>query len=355
MDYKLKYLKYKNKYFNLKLKYLNIFSEDDFSYKKSSTLNKKKYLLIKDILTYSMNSEKSLDFSEQSNKNKYFNLKNNQKGGADKTILFGCTSLNNGSTFDENFDFINNAINRLIPISYIKHPYFVINSLTNEPKSILIENLKKNNYMLSDDLYKKSDLMQFINTEFVEKNKTIDVLILTGCNYFLTTITSEKFTYTFLTRANLYADMFALAKPNLYMIYKAINDDGYILNFYINKSEFINVEDFISPIGLVYILIHNICYKIFNRLFTRIENGIYRKNTGMTEEVYNRISDEEYHQNLEHFVSIANNKSITMEERIDLIIEDFIPKSYFKFIKENITIDVDIKISIKGHLLKFYS
>ncbi len=293
--YELKYLKYKNKYFNLRIKYL----------------------------------------SEHSN---------NQNGGANRIIIFGCTSINDGSTLDKNFDLINNAINKLISVSDIKYPYFLIKSFNKiENKPELVAKLIQNNYIVSEDNIKNTEIMQFINEEFIAKNKTIDVLILAECNYLLATITSTEFTIKYLTRKGEYKNMFDIAKPNLYNMYKAV--DGYIINIYHYKSGFINVEDFISQLAINYILLHNIFYKIFNRLFTRIEDGVYRKNPGITEEDYNIISNKEYDINLELFLNIMNSTE-SKEYKIEMIIKNFLPESYIRYLKMRNINDSFIKSSI---------
>lgn len=304
MNYELKYLKYK-----------------------------KKYLALQDILTYSMNYNFSKEKLEQSNKNKYLSLRdkylNNQIGGAERTIIFACTTMIENSTLDKNFDLINNAINNLIPIHDIKHPYFIINSVNTSsiPKPDLVSKLVANNYRVTSNSTKNKQIMPFINEEFVEKNNTFDILVLTGCNDLLSTITLSNFT---LYRTIDHNRIFALVKPNLYNLYKAVN--MYVINVYHSRTGFINVEDFMAPISIDNILSHNICFKIFNRLFTRIEDGIYRKTPGITEEEYNRISTEEYQRNVDIYQNIINDESIPTERKKDLIFDNFIPESYVRFV-----------------------
>ncbi len=357
MNYELKYLKYKNKYLSLRDKYLNIFTEVDFSLEKSSTLNKKKYLALQDILTYSMNSDFSKEKLEQSNKNKYLSLRdkylnifsevdfskeqlnknkysmnsnkiNNQIGGVDRTIIFACTTMIENSTLDKNFDLINNAINRLIPVRDIKHPHFIIvSSNVSLPNANLVSKLVANNYRTTFNSTQNKQIMQFINEEFIGKNNTFDVLVLTGCNDFISTITRPNF---LIGRRIDINQIFALVKTNLYNLYKAVN--MYIINVYHSKTGFINVEDFMAPMSIDNILSHNICCKIFNRLFTRIEDGIYIKNQGITEEEYNGISTEEFQKNVDLFQGIINDESMTNERKADLIFEHFVPKSYITYI-----------------------
>jgi len=321
MNYELKYLKYK-----------------------------KKYLALQDILTYLMNSNFSKEKLEQSNKNKYLSLRdkylnifslsstlnkkkylmnsNNQIGGAERTIIFACTTMIENSTFDTHFDLINNAINKLIPIHDIKHAHFVIvSSKISPPKPELVSKLVANNYIVTTNSTQNKQIMPFINEEFIAKNNTFDILVLTGCNDLLSTITLTNFV---INRRIDHNQIFALVKPNLYNLYKSVN--MYIINVYHSRSGFINVEDFLAPISIQNILSHNICFKIFNRLFTRIEDGIYRKNQGITEEEYNRISTEEFHRNVDLYQGIINDESIPNERKKDLIFENFIPKSYITFV-----------------------
>ncbi len=283
MNYELKYLKYKIKYLSLRDKYLNI-----------------------------------SDGLEQSNKN------NNQIGGAERTIIFACTTMIENSTLDKHFDLINNAINRLIPVSDIKHPYFIILSPSGSPPNAnLVSKLVANNYRTTLNSTINKQLMEFINEEFIVKNNTFDILVLTGCNDLISTITRTNFVVGRRIDNN---QIFASVKPNLYNMYKAVN--MYIINVYRIGTGFINVEDFMAPISIENILSHNICFKIFNRLFTRIENGIYTKNQGITEEEYNRISTEEFQTNVDLFQGIINDESLTNERKGDLIFENFVPKSY---------------------------
>jgi hypothetical protein len=102
-------------------------------------------------------------------------------------------------------------------------------------------------------------------------------------------------------------------------MYKSIN--GYIINIYYGPNIFIDVEYFTAPLTYRYILLHIIFCKIFNKLFTKIENGVYKKKDGITVEEYNHMCDEEY----------SYLKKILEEKQ--LIIE-FLPESYFENLKK---------------------
>jgi hypothetical protein len=274
-------------------------------------------------------------------KNKYISLKNknlkysikNQIGGAPRTIIFGCSSLKETSTFDKYFDLINGTINKYIPISDEKKPYFIMDGIKSQipDKPALLANMKANNY--SEPITIDGNLIEFITSEFIEKGKQIDILFLAGCNDFLSSLSIASFYSRFFSRIpKNYNTPFDILKPNLYKIYTSVN--GYIINIYRGINIFTDVEYFTAPLTFIFIILHIIFCKIFNKLFTKIDNGIYKKNDGITFEEYNRICDEEY-RNLQAFLSEIETKS-TKEEKIKFIIEEILPKSYFENLKKEL-------------------
>jgi hypothetical protein len=65
-----------------------------------------------------------------------------------------------------------------------KKPYFIMSSIRLDipDKPELFAKMNTNNY--SEPIIKNGNLIEFINMEFVEKGKQIDLLVLAGCNYF---------------------------------------------------------------------------------------------------------------------------------------------------------------------------
>jgi hypothetical protein len=352
-SYKLKYLKYKKKYLDLYQDILTYSRNSDISKEISEHANKNKYLSLRDkYLNIFNEGDFSLEKSSTLNKNKYLDLQKkiynfNQFGGAAKNIIFGCTNLNKDSTYYEHFDLINDTINKLIPKEEIKQPYFVRTGMYGKPEEELLSKMKENNYIITEKLINDKCIIDYINSEFISKGTTIDVLVLAQCNDFLSTFLPDPDTYN---RYNIryyktpriidYKDLFDLLKVNLLSVYKSVD---YIINIYYNllngqnNGLKQNIEYNFALVTSGYLLIHHIFCEIFYKLFELIEEGVYRKKPGITDADYNRICDEIYRNNIDKCFAIIKNKELTIDKKKEEIINNFTLKD-IKYI--NIIIDI---------------
>jgi hypothetical protein len=301
-------------------------------------------------------------------KNKYINLQKNISsfnlfGGANKHIIFGCTYINDSSTYDTKFDLINDTINKLIPIHEIKQPHFITTQIYGPPKQELITKMNENNYIITEnsETFNKTSIIDYINSEFVLKEKNIDVLVLTQCNDFLSSFLQNPDTYynymaryKDLSKLMDYKELFDLLKINLLNVYKSVE---FIINIYYDKDSNVikqNIEYTISVATSSFILLHHIFCEIFYKLFELIEQGVYRKQIGITDADYNRICDEIYKRNIDECFEIIKDRNINIAEKNAAIVNKFIlqdTKYIKKFTDEN---ESDIRsIMIKKNIDKF--
>jgi hypothetical protein len=296
-NYQLKYIKYKTKYLNL----------------------------CKDILTNS--------------KHKTENDYNNQIGSGDNiNILFSCTTLNERSTLYKHFELINNKINEFINPKFI-NPLLeaddkktalcvALDSSYIDENSPLVINMKANGYTLVPPI--ELSLMDYITT--IEES--INILVLSQCDDFVTVFMNKDFIIkNIISRLkNMTSDTivdfrveFEIFKDNLFRLYNSLNSfNGYIINIYYNDNIFTNIENSISLVSYLYILLHKMCCELFNTLFTFIEVGVYKKKEHITLDIYNRFYDEIYRINTSTFFGIINNKD-TNEEKQQQIFDNFVP------------------------------
>jgi hypothetical protein len=282
-------------------------------------------------------------------KNKYYSLKNkflmkklnNQIGGANRIIVFACTSLKPGTTFDRYFDLLISTINKYIPIENIKDTYFIDTAINTTYKQELIQKMTKHNYNIENIKNEKQILIEYIKENFLQQNIKIDVLVLSECNDFISSFTTAAFFvkyYNFFKKnRDKDKELFDIVKANLYLLYDSVN--GYIINIYYNKGGFTNIVFFMSPVTISYLLLHFIFCNIFNQLFAIIEEGIYKKNDGISQKDYDGICEYEFNRAADAYYRILDDPDIPVEEKRINISRLFNLDIYFTFIKNNKSVD----------------
>jgi len=228
-------------------------------------------------------------------------------------IIFACTSLQQSSTLISFFTYIQNKLNTYIPNfnKEIKDAYFVYKvELEN------IENMKlfEDRYGL-DILEKKNyrfiDIYNSTLIEFLEKSEQkFDVIVFTQCSNLIDTIIYHVKDKT----ENIYEDRPSLTISknqlfeNIKILYDSLYEDGWIFNFYyfpirdvekisdieerkIYESEFkilktlnkfsspylLDFDYYFSPYVFEHIDVFLFLVKSMNKLFIRIDKGVYRK------------------------------------------------------------------------------
>jgi hypothetical protein len=228
-------------------------------------------------------------------------------------IIFACTSLQQSSTLISFFTYIQNKLNTYIPnfSKEIKDAYFVYKvELEN------IENMKlfEDRYGL-DILEKKNyrfiDIYNSTLIEFLEKSEQkFDVIVFTQCSNLIDTIIYHVKDKT----ENIYEDRPSLTISknqlfeNIKILYDSLYEDGWIFNFYyfpirdvekisdieerkIYESEFkilktlnkfsspylLDFDYYFSPYVFEHIDVFLFLVKSMNKLFIRIDKGVYRK------------------------------------------------------------------------------
>ena len=215
-------------------------------------------------------------------KTKYL-LSKAQYGGVNKNILFGCTSLSEDSTLSKYFDYINYAIDNIIPENVKKNAYFVYKTPSFWDELPLI----KDNYLENKLNEKEFNVIKYENNyvfdaniiNFIEHNKTrkFDIIVFTQCNDFIGNLGGNEINKEFMFASFEKIEMLhKQLLQNLITLYNSLPDSGILMNMYFaEKTSHGIMLDFkcsISYISFKIFISHILLYMCFLLLFSKNNN-----------------------------------------------------------------------------------
>jgi hypothetical protein len=200
-------------------------------------------------------------------------------------ILFACTTLNEESSIVEYFDYMNDIFVKIDTrwFSIDKNAYFIykipdtstlpktFQEIVKEKEDKRIKSrygetiMKKHNYNIID--------VYDINLhDFLKNHVKYDFIVFTQCSNLIDTLLGEKDK----SKIKLI--------ENLQILYKSLNDDGHIINFYYDNDGNINnsnIETFYSFTSIHEYYLHALSVNMFNSIFENISKGCYVKKLGI--------------------------------------------------------------------------
>lgn len=269
----------------------------------------------------------------------------------DKTwnILFACTTLNHNSTFSRFSKTIHTEIEKYISnfVPLKKNAYFIYKLPDSSKEQIKEEEGIK---LLKDYHYNLETIVDQTLIDYLKEHpKTkFDIIVLSQCSNLIDTITYGS--YNFLNKKELF--------DNCKIFYQSLMPKGIVFNFYyfifkdINKlSEdeskkyvtiakirnlkkdypvLVDFEFFYSPNVFEHIDTFIFLFKIMNRLFVKLDTGVYQK-IPYSQFMLDKILNEEYENTI---IDIHKLLELETKNILDQIDEQYLSSYHPLFTQE---------------------
>lgn len=243
----------------------------------------------------------------------------------DLTVLFAGTCLAKESTLNEHYDFIQFKMNDVFENwnQLVKQTYFVLGSINDKEQKERygLEQLEKDKYMLADDKIYDNTMIEFLNSQKVK----FDVILLLEAHNLMEVFLENNEEERSLFDHDI-KDLYAKIK----ILYESLKTGGILVNIHYKAADktlfFSTLEDFYTTSSIWSLDVHVFLLKIMNKLFIKLEPGIYQKQDVKN---FDEVIQECYQSAVEELVKIGSDL-LEEEGKSNAALVSKIDETFFK-------------------------
>lgn len=244
------------------------------------------------------------------------------------TVLFAGTCVAKGSTLNENYDFIQFKMNDVFENwnRLEKKTYFVLKNIneSEQKERHNVERLEKDKYLIVQKEIPDETMIDFIR-ENKDGTTTIkyDVIVLVEAHNLI-----EVFLEGNEEEKSLFDSDIKQLFEKIKHFYSHFNEGGIMVNIHYKSTDrtllFASLEDFYTSSSIWSLDVHIFLLKVMNILFSKLEPGIYQKQTNKNVE---DVIQDCYHSTIEELVKIGSE--LLQEEGKNQKLVQKIDETYF--------------------------
>jgi hypothetical protein len=182
-----------------------------------------------------------------------------------------------------------------------KRTYFVLKNISEKEQSekFGLDQLTKDNYLLGDEIVQDE-----IMVDYLEKQKTkFDVILLLEAHNLM-----EVFLENNEEERTLFDEDIKSLYPKIKTLYDSLKPGGILVNIHYKSQDktlfFSTLEDFYTTSSVWSLDVHIFLLKVMNRLFSKLEPGIYQK---QSDRDVDAVIQECYHETIEQLLKMGSD------------------------------------------------
>ncbi len=244
------------------------------------------------------------------------------------SVLFAGTCLAKGSTLNENYDFIQFKMNDVFENwNFLeKKTYFVLKNIdeSEQEEKHNVERLEKDKYLIMQKSIPDETMIDFIrDNKEGSASLNYDVIVLVEAHNLI-----EVFLEGNEEEKSLFDSDIKQLFEKIKHFYSHFNEGGIMVNIHYKSTDktliFALLEDFYTSSSIWSLDVHIFLLKVMNNLFSKLEPGIYQKQTNKNVE---DVIQDCYHSTIEELVKIGSE--LLQEEGKNQKLVQKIDETYF--------------------------